>query len=414
MKSTLCFLLGLLVPTGLLLGEEPAPLTDEMLSRLRAEAVRNHPSVDSAKLKATAAIQDIRSVRLWDDPMAGLMLMGAEKTMREDDGDIRLSIEQPLPRPGLYAANRAKAEAVSRAEAQNVRVSALSRGNSTAKNAIELALADEAIRIQTIQITWLGKMVENARQRSVNPGETGIDALRLESELAREEQTLEAAKRTRDSIAQRLNLSLGRPLETSWPQMRLPERPVPVPVANAEISRIPRANPQILAMKEMASAASADTRIADRERQPGFSVGVETDLYSGGDFRSATLGLKMTLPWFNEPSYQAKIDASRSRERAASKDTESAVREVADGVLMTVNEASNAGAQARAYSGDIFDRASKATTSLEDSWITSKAPLTDLLESNRLLFSIRLEQRRFIAMQLAALEDLYLLVPLRP
>ncbi len=268
--------------------------------------------MDSAKLKATAAIQDIRSVRLWDDPMAGLMLMGAEKMMREDDGDIRLSIEQPLPRPGLYAANRAKAEAMSRAEAQNVRVSALSRGNSTAKNAIELALADDAIRIQTIQITWLGKMVENARQRSVNPGETGIDALRLESELAREEQTLEAAKRTRDSIAQRLNLSLGRPLETSWPQMRLPERPVPVPVANAEISRIPRSNPQILAMKEMASAASADTRIADRERQPGFSVGVETDLYSGGDFRSATLGLKMTLPWFNEPSYQSKIDASRS------------------------------------------------------------------------------------------------------
>ncbi len=385
-----------------------------MLSRLRAEAVRNHPAVDSAKFKATAASQDIRSVRLWDDPMAGLMIMGAEKMMREDDGDIRLSIEQPLPRPGLYAANREKAEAMSRAEAQNVRVSALSRGNSTAKNAIELALADEAIRIQTTQIGWLRKMVENARQRSVNPGETGIDALRLESELAREEQTLQAAKRTRESIAQRLNLSLGRSLETSWPQMRLPEQPVPVPVANAEIARIPRANPQILAMKEMASAASADTRIADRERQPGFSVGVETDLYSGGDFRSATLGLKMTLPWFNEPSYQAKVDASRSRERAANKDTESAVREVADGVLMTVNEAANSAAQARAYSGEIFDRASTATTTLEDSWITSKAPLTDLLESNRLLFSIRLEQRRFIAMQLAALEDLYLLVPLRP
>lgn len=414
MKSTLCFLAGLLVPVGLLVADEPAPLTDQMLSRLRAEAVRNHPAVDSAKFKATAASQDIRSVRLWDDPMAGLMIMGAEKMMREDDGDIRLSIEQPLPRPGLYAANREKAEAMSRAEAQNVRVSALSRGNSTAKNAIELALADEAIRIQTTQIGWLRKMVENARQRSVNPGETGIDALRLESELAREEQTLQAAKRTRESIAQRLNLSLGRSLETSWPQMRLPEQPVPVPVANAEIARIPRANPQILAMKEMASAASADTRIADRERQPGFSVGVETDLYSGGDFRSATLGLKMTLPWFNEPSYQAKVDASRSRERAANKDTESAVREVADGVLMTVNEAANSAAQARAYSGEIFDRASTATTTLEDSWITSKAPLTDLLESNRLLFSIRLEQRRFIAMQLAALEDLYLLVPLRP
>jgi hypothetical protein len=43
----------------------------------------------------------------------------------------------------------------------------------------------------------------------------------------------------------------------------------------------------------------------------------------------------------------------------------------------------------------------------------SPNPLTDLLDSSRMLFSIRLEQRRMVAMQLAALEQLHTLVPNR-
>ncbi|MDB6077323.1 MAG: TolC family protein [Akkermansiaceae bacterium] len=414
MKSTFCILVGLLVPIGPLLANEDATLlTNDLLSRLRSEAAAQHPAVDSSRLKAIAAYQDIRSVRLWNDPTVGLSLMGADTAKRKDDGDVRLSFEQPLPVPGLYEANRAKAEAIGRAEVQKTRVSALSLGSSTAKSAIELALADEAIRLQTSQIIWLKKTVENAHERALNPGETGIDSLRLESQLVRDEQTLDAAKRTRDSLAQRLNLNLGRPLESPWAAMSLPAQPVPVPVANAEIARISRTNPQILAMQEMANAAAAETRIADRERQPGFAVGVETDLYSGGDFRSTTVGVRMTLPWFNEPANQAKVDASRSREQAAGKDTQAAFRDIAAGVLSAVSDAANAGAQARAYSGEVYNKANTANTTLEDSWITSKSPLTDLLESNRLLFSIRLEQRRYIAMQLAALEDLYVLVPNR-
>ena len=164
-------------------------------------------------------------------------------------------------------------------------------------------------------------------------------------------------------------------------------------------------------MKEMASAAKADTRIADRERLPGVSLAVESSMYSGGDLRSASVGVKVNLPWFNEPSYQARIDAARLRERAATKDTDAVIREIAAEVISATNEVANSAAQARAYSGDVFTKSQEATRTLEASWISSNAPLTDLLEANRLLFSIRLEQRRYIAMQLSALEDLEVLVP---
>ena len=404
---------GLFVAGSLLQAQETRLVDETFLSALRAEAARNHPAASSAKFRAAAAARDIRSVRLWDDPMVGLSLKAAEKMMREDDGDIRIGFEQPLPKPGLFQANLAKVEAIRRAELENSRSSSLEVGAVAARDAIELALADESITLQAGQIQWLDSMTQNARQMAQNPDASSVDALRLESELARETQILAAARRTRESVSRSLNLRLGRPLESPWPAMRLSAAPPPVPVASAEIARISRVNPKVRSMKEMASAANAETRIADRERQPQLSLTVDTDLYSGGDFRSASVGLKMSLPYFNRGSYAAKIEAAQLREKAAVKDIETTRLEVASSVLSATTEAANAAAQARAYSGEIYQRALQATEAVQGSWISSKSTLTDLLDSNRMLFSIRLEQRRFVAMQLAAIEELNLLVPNR-
>jgi outer membrane protein TolC len=223
---------------------------------------------------------------------------------------------------------------------------------------------------------------------------------------------LDAARRSREGYARKLNLTLGRPLDTPWPELKLPATPPPVPLAQAEIARIPHANPKVRAMMEMAGAASAETRMADRERLPEISVGIDTATYSGtGDLRSTEIGVKITLPWFNDGSYKAKIAAAHSRELSAGNDVETMRREVAAMVLSAVTEASNAAAQARAYSGGIHEKAQQTTRTIEAAWISSKAPLTDLLDSARTLFSIRLEQRRMIAMEQAALEELHTLVP---
>lgn len=413
MKLMIPILTGFYVAGSLLQAQEARLVNEAFLTSLRYEAARNHPAASSAKLRATAAARDIRGVRLWDDPMVGLSFMAAEKMMRQDDGDIRIGFEQPLPKPGMFAANLAKAEAMRRAELENSRSSSLEVGAAAARDAIELALADESIRLQTAQIRWLDSMVQNARQMAQNPDATSVDALRLDSELARENQILEAARRTRESVSRSLNLRLGRPLESTWPPLQLSATSPPVPVANAEIARIPYVNPKVRSMREMASAATAETRIADRERLPQFSVAVDTDLYSGGDFRSASVGLKMSLPYFNRDSYTAKIEASQLREKAAIRDIEATRLEVASGVLAATTDAANAAAQARAYSGEIYQRALSATQAVEGAWISSKSTLTDLLDSNRMLFSIRLEQRRFVAMQLVATEELNLLVPNR-
>lgn len=414
MKFLLSVFSGLIVAGGLLDAGESRLLNDGLLSDVRSEAARAHPSAVAGKYKAQAAAHEARAVRLWDDPMIGLGFMAADEMMRSNDGDVMIGFELALPKPGMFEAKRRAVEAMGRAATESSRSSSLAAGAEAARAAIELALADESIALQEAQVTWLAAMAENARQMAADPMGSGTDALRMETELAKEQQMLDAARRNRVSYAQLLNLTLGRPFESPWPVLKLPVDPPPVPVANAEVARIPHANPKVRAMREMAAAANAETRMADRERLPEISIGVDAALYSGtGDVRSTTFGLKMSLPWFNENPYQAKIDAAKAREAAAGNDVETMRREVAAMVLSAATEAANAAAQARAFSGEIHDRAAKAARTTEAAWISSKAPLTDLLDSSRVLFGIRLEQRRMIAMQFAALEELQTLVPNR-
>lgn len=413
MKNILTTLAGLFVPCSLLAAAEVQTLTHIYLADLQREATRNHPASRSATLLAAAATRDLRALRLWDDPMIGLSLMAADSPTRRSDGDIRLSYEQPLPKRGLLQEQRAKSDALQRAEVENAVASTLEIEVTVAKEVIELALADESISLQSGQIQGLEKMAENARQMTLNPGTTPVDALRLEVELAKERSVLAAAHRTRSQLTQRLNLQLGRALDHDWPTLKLPDEPAPTPVAVAEIARIPHRNPKVRAMREMAVATKAEMAIVDRERQPKFSIGVDTNVYSGGGFGSASVGLKMSLPDLNRSSYDAKTYAAQLRARAAQKDIAATQLEVTTAVLTAITEAHNSATQARAYSGEIYQKSLQATQAVESAWISSKSSLTDLLAANRSLFFIRLEQRRFIAMQQVALQDLNLLVPSR-
>ena len=137
---------------------------------------------------------------------------------------------------------------------------ALTAGATAARDAIELALADESVALQQTQVKWLAAMAENARERAADPLGSGVDALRMETELAKEQQMLDSARRNRGAFAARLNLALGRPLDAPWPVLQLPAAPPPVPIALAEIARIAHANPKVRALREMAGAAGQDGR----------------------------------------------------------------------------------------------------------------------------------------------------------
>ena len=393
---------------------EPHLLDATALDALRLEVRTNHPSVAAAQARAEAASAGVRAVRLWEDPMAGLTFRGAAVERRRDDGDIGVMAEQTLPRRKLYAARKEQATAEYSIMQAETRSTALNLETLVAQAALELALADEALVIQSNQIAWLERMVVNAREKAKDPQATAVEPLRIEGEVAQERQRWDAAARRRVSLMRQLNTLLGRPLDEAWPTLMLPGAAAVLPSLPAELSRLPVANPMLLALTGSSRAAQAGVEVSRQERQPVFSVGAESSVYSGGRFVETLVGAKMTIPWGNRSVYQANTDRARQQQTATEREYESLERRFRGEAIAAHTDAENAARQAATFTDEVMPRLEKTTQATEGAWISSKATLLEVLETRRALLNARLEQRRFIAAHRAALEMLRSIVPPQP
>ena len=381
------------------------------LDSLRAEVRTNHPSIAAAKARAQAAEAGVRAVRLWEDPMAGVGVMAAERDMRADDGDLMFMVEQVLPRRKLYEARKARASAERSMFEAETRSAALTLETVVAQTALELALLDEIFAIETNQLVWLESMAANAREKLKDPMATASEPLRIESEVAQERQKIDSITRTRTRLTQQLNILLGRPADESWPILRLPESASLTPALEAELNRLFEVNPMLQALLNTANAAKSEIEVARKERSPIFSVGVGSSVYSGGDFRQATVTAKMTLPIFNKSVYSASVERAQRQELAAEKEIEALHRKLRGEAVAAHTEAENAARQADTFSKEVIPRAQKAAESTQNSWISAKSTLLEVLESRRAMLNARLEERRSVAAHQAALEMLRSIVP---
>jgi outer membrane protein TolC len=398
-----------LVPRGF--AQEPRLLDAPLLDALRNEVRTNHPSVAAAQARVLAAESGIRAVRLWEDPMAGLGFMAADREMRMDDGDIMFGVEQMLPRRKLYEARKARSGAERAIFEAETRTSALNLETFVAQSAIELALADEMLAIQTNQLAWLDSMAANAREKLKDPMANASEPLRIESEVAQERQKIDATERQRTRLVRQLNILLGRGTDEAWPNLRLPESATLTPGLSDELARLYQVNPMLQALLNTAEAAKSDIEVARRERSPIFSVGVESSVYSGGDFRQATVGAKMTLPWFNNSVYRANTDRAIQQQAAAEKEAEALARRLRGEAVAAHTEAETSARQAKTFSEEVIPRAGKAVESTQNAWISSKASILEVLDARRSLLNARLEERRSVAAHRGALEMLRSIVP---
>ena len=385
-------------------------LSDEWLAGLRAEARRKHPTVEAARARLAAAAVGVRSVRLWDDPEMGFSLTAARLNYRRDNGDIGVGIEQRLPRPGLYAAMKTKAEAEQRAQAAEVMAAEAMLGMETAKAALELAFADDALALEMQQVEWVKQMASNAREKTKDPMTGTAEALRAESEFLQEAQKFAAMRREREQRARQLNLFLGRPTAQPWGNLSLPGI-ASAPELQTLLARLSSANPRLEALRQLASAADAQITATRRERQPSVMLSVDTMTYSGGNFSDAIFGVKVSLPWFNNHIYRANEERTVALATAAQHDLAAAERELQAQAIAASTEARNAAQQANAFAKEIIPAASKAAEAVNNAWLSSKATLIEVLEARRSLLSVRLEERRFLAAHRAALETLRALIP---
>ena len=397
-----------LADTTTIQAESPGhPASTDFITHLVNEAVATHPKVQAARERSAAALAAVGAVRLWEDPQAGIGFMAARRSMRQDNGDTSLSLEQMLPRPGLYKAEKRKAEADFQAQRAVELLTANDLGLATAQATLELALADELIRLQAEDTAWLATAEHTAEERAKNPDASGTEALRLQSELAMKQQALDAARRQRAQYARALNILTGRSIGTPWQELSLPQAVAPVAGMAALQGRMAAMNPQLASMRQMAASAQADADAARERRKPVFSAGIQTSNYSGsGDLRSTQLMIKMSLPWFNSSGYGADIAMADRVRLAARSDLAAGERELQMQLTALTTEAENDLRMVETYNQDVLPKAEKTLETLQSAWLSSKSTLLDVLDARRALLGARQEKQRALAARHAAVWSL--------
>jgi outer membrane protein TolC len=392
--------------------DSTTPASPIFIQRLVSEAVTKHPKVGAAEARTQAATSAVRGVRLWQDPQVGLGLMAASNVNRQVNGDILASIDQPLPRLSLYKAEKRKANADELAQKATQRQTANELGLSVAQAVLELALADEVIRLQAENLAWLGTIVKTAEERAKNPNATATETLRLESEFAVRAQTLASARRQRTQFATTLNLLLVRPPETPWAPLILPVQAEEIFNSIALKVRLERDNPQLDAMRHQVEGAQAEADAARARKKPVFSLGTQYFTYSRGTINDSMLvfGFKMTLPWFNSRVYKADIERAENLQAASQKDLDAEQRELYTQLTALITEAKNQQKLAEAYTDEVLPKTEQALATLQNAWVSSKATLLEVLDARRLLLDARQEQKRALAARHAASYSLSALV----
>ena len=145
--------------------------------------------------------------------------------MRMDDGDIMVGLDQVLPRKRLFNAEKRRATAEQQVQEATRQQTEVELGLTVGQTVLELALADELIRLQSENLIWLKTIVGIAEERAKNPDATATESLRLESELALRTQTLASLKRQRVQYSATLNLLLSRATDTAILSLALDNSP---------------------------------------------------------------------------------------------------------------------------------------------------------------------------------------------
>jgi cobalt-zinc-cadmium efflux system outer membrane protein len=390
-------------------GAEPAATssTATYIDLLAREAVRHHPKVEAERERNAAALAAVNAVRLWEDPQLGLGATAASREMRRDDGDIRIAVDQMLPRRGLYQAETRRATAEQQAQDAMRRLTANELALSVAQTVLELALADDVISLQSEELQWLETIVGTARERAKNPDGAASETLRLEGELALRQQRLAAAQRQRSQFARTLNILLGRASKDTWETLTLPVSAPPAQNLTGLKAQLERNSPVLAGSRFKVDGAQAEADASREKRKPVFSFGVESNIYSGeGDLRDTMFMLKMTLPWINRRVYEADaLRAERSR-AAAQSDLAAQQRELFTRLTVLMTEAENNRQNADAYKGEVLPKTQKALDIIQGAWISSKATLLEVLDARRALLEVRQEQKRALAAHHVALRSI--------
>ncbi len=380
-------------------------LTPVVLGSFSEELRTNSPALKAAQARRTAAEAGEAGVRAWADPEVSLATTFAGRARRADDGDLVFGASQSLPLWGRVAAGKAIAEAETRVASAGVDRQFQRLRLELVQQLLQTALADHAAATTAEDLRWLDAIIDLAGRRAATGSSTAADVLRLENErdlqVARLASETDLARQARSQ----LNKLLGREPSSAWPVLDLPE-PGPEVRFNDRFRNLTLRNEAALQLlRRQAEASVSRVDAVKRAARPDVKLFAELRQYSGsGEIREGSVGVAMSVPWFNRGRYRSDIVRAEAEAEAARFDAADYERFVPVEAQRVATVAGNARREALAYRDRILPRTEQMLESARGNWLSGRAELTMLfdirrqwLESRRMMANALAEQWRMLA-----------------
>ena len=384
-------------------------VTPAFINALAEEARTNNPALRAAAARVEAASLNTGTVFTWDDPMARFGVMGAERSMRRDDGDLLYGVEQKLPLWGKPQAARRMAQAGAKIGEATATLRNQELKRDLAKAVFKTALADRTIALDRDDLHWLDTLLETTKRRYETGDATQAEVLRLQNEHSRRANQLETDTQLLGQARMNLNRMLSRPLESPWPELQLPSVAGPVRYNEQLVKFAIQYEPELKLRAEEIHEAEAAVDVSRRARLPDLAAGAEMRQYSGdGDFRQSMVTLSVNLPWGNRKRYRVAIERDEARLRATrldAADYELGLRNEVHSLTVRIDAARR---EALLYRDQIMPRSDAALASTRAAWETGRGMFRDVLEARRMIVEAQLMQSRAVTEQYEMLSELVL------
>lgn len=389
-------------------GAPPLQLTPELITQFAEEMATNHPSLLAARARTNAAAANVKSVRTWEDPMATVGVMAAERMMRMEDGDIAYGVEQKLPLFGKPGAMRKMAAAELSVEVAVEDLKFQTLRSDLAKALFRAALADEMLVIAEQDLEWLAVTTKVVEEGYRSGTARLMDVLTLQNEQSKRVEQLQTDRDNRAQALLVVNRFLNRELAAPWPALQLPALADEIRFSPSILGYAIAQAPELRKMREEFRMTEAAVNVARKERWPEVSVGFENRVYArDNDLRSTDFMVGFNIPLGNSSKYRAAIRREEEKRRAVEFETrnmEQAVREEIHGLFVKISAARR---EAVLYRDQIIPRSEQALASAR-AMFESGGLLRDVLDARRMLLEGKLMYARAVAEQYEMIAELIL------
>jgi outer membrane protein TolC len=375
--------------------QEAKPSTLEALVK---DALEKNQELEAARRKWEAAKQKIPQARALPDPMFGVDLErhGTQRVFTYSDAEWMIRQQFPwFGKRGL----RAKVEEQNAAMAFQEYLAKGLKVAATVKQSYydifqRRAELDINLRMQKL----LTEMVEIASAKYATGKIPQTDLLKAQTELSKLLEEEFDKKRALAKAETELNQALNRPAQSPL-KLDFDVRISFLKNSLEELQGVALQNrPELRARKSSLDSAQSSVELAKQEYRPDFEVRLEARQFNGeARFREYDTAIFINIPWGNRAKRDAGIrEAEQMREMARADleamktNTLAEVKKLYDGIRTMEHHY-------ELYQKRLIPQARATMDSARGAYVADKGNFLDLLDAQRMLLDLEMQQYHHIA-----------------